>query len=75
MNTGAKLSSSNRPLVVFAYAFPHRKTQDFLIELLVAVHTDLTVIGAPIKKLAHVDRTQYFRSSLRRPIGPETSVL
>jgi len=75
MNTGAKLSSSNRPLVVFAYAFPHRKTQDFLIELLVAGHTDLTVIGAPIKKLAHVDRTQYFRSSLRRPIGPETSVL
>jgi len=38
-------------IAVFAYAFAHRKTQDFLVELALAGRRDVTVIGAPFRKL------------------------
>lgn len=63
----------NRPLTVFAYAFPHRKTQDFLFELFVAGYRDVHVISAPWQKLAHEDTTQYFEQSLRR-VPPQDTV-
>jgi len=39
-------------IAVFAYSFPHRKTQDFLVNLVAMGYTNLCVIGAPWKKLA-----------------------
>jgi len=40
-------------IAVFAYAFPHRKTQDFLFELVAMGCKNVTVIGAPWRPLAH----------------------
>lgn len=53
------------PIAVFAYAFPHRKTQDFLLELAAAGFRDVTVIGAPWKPLPHADANQYYPIMLR----------
>ena len=41
------------PILVFGYAFPHRKTYDFLIILFGLGYKNIIVIGAPKKKLAH----------------------
>lgn len=68
-------ASCRAPLAVFAYAFPHRKTQDFLIELVAAGYRDLTVIGAPMTALNNIDRMRYFRTSLRRPSALDTGAL
>lgn len=51
--------------VVFAYAFPHRKTQDFLIELVLSAYPIACVIAAPWQELGHADRTRYFATALR----------
>ncbi|MGP9791520.1 ankyrin repeat domain-containing protein [Roseinatronobacter sp. NSM] len=67
--------AASRPLVVFAYAFAHRKTQDFLFEMVAAGYHNLTVIGAPKVKLAHTDTTVYFRSGLRRAPPLKTEAL
>jgi len=40
-------------IAVFAYSFPHRKTQDFLVNLVAMGYTNLCVIGAPWKKLPY----------------------
>lgn len=53
------------PIAVFAYAFAHRKTQDFLLELAAAGFRDVTVIGAPRKALPHADSNTYFPMMLR----------
>jgi len=53
------------PIAVFAYAFAHRKTQDFLLELAAAGFRDVTVIGAPWKALPHSDPNHYFPTMLR----------
>jgi folate-dependent phosphoribosylglycinamide formyltransferase PurN len=42
---------TNQPLVVFAYAFPHRKTHDFLSWLFLEGERDVVVLGAPFQKL------------------------
>lgn len=55
----------SEPISVFAYAFPHRKTQDFLIELAAAGYTNVTVIAAPWKALPHADSNRYFPKTLR----------
>jgi len=48
-------------IAVFAYAFAHRKTQDFLLEIAAAGHRDVTVIGAPFQKRKHAgDTTSYW---------------
>lgn len=48
-------------IAVFAYAFPHRKTHDFLLELALAGHRDVTVIAAPFRTLPDRDKNGYFR--------------
>lgn len=60
---------------VFAYAFAHRKTQDFLVELFLAGHRDVTVIGAPFQKLPAVDRTVYWPRTLQGVPAMDTSAL
>jgi len=39
------------PIAIFAYAFPHRKTHDFLLDLMSLGCRDLLVLGAPKKDL------------------------
>lgn len=55
----------SEPIAIFAYAFAHRKTQDFLFELAVAGFRDVTVIGAPWKVLSHADPNRYFTTMVR----------
>lgn len=62
-------------IVVFAYAFPHRKTHDFLVELALAGQRDVIVIAAPFQKLEAVDRNTYFRKPLVSVEPFSTSVL
>jgi phosphoribosylglycinamide formyltransferase-1 len=60
------------PIAVFAYAFPHRKTQDFLFELVMMGFSNICVIAAPWRELAHEDRNRYFPQNLQiaRPHHP-----
>lgn len=55
----------SEPIAVFAYAFAHRKTQDFLVELAAAGYRNVTVIAAPWKALSHTDSNRYFPTMLR----------
>lgn len=55
----------SEPIAVFAYAFAHKKTQDFLIELAAAGFRKVTVIGAPWKSLPYTDTQRYFPKMLR----------
>ena len=50
-------------IAVFAYAFPHRKTHDFLCELMLSGHKDVIVIAAPFKVIAEVDKACYLRNA------------
>ncbi len=43
----------NEPLIIFGYAFPHRKTYDFITVLFGIGFQNITVIGAPKVKLAN----------------------
>ncbi len=60
------------PVAVFAYAFPHRKTHDFILELVTAGWRNLCVIGAPWKKLEGIDGTSYIPQTLRRAPALDT---
>lgn len=62
----------DEPIAVFAYAFAHRKTQDFLLELAVAGFRNVTVIGAPWRALSHTDANRYFPTMLRTAPALET---
>jgi hypothetical protein len=53
------------PIAVFGYAFAHRKTQDFLIELALAGYVNVTVIATAWKELPHTDSNRYFSATLR----------
>ncbi len=55
----------SEPIAVFAYAFAHKKTQDFLLELAAAGFRDVTVIGAPWKALPHGAPSGDFPTMLR----------
>ncbi len=55
----------SEPIAVFAYAFSHKKTQDFLLELAAAGFVEVHVIGAPWKALPHADPYRYFPTMLR----------
>lgn len=63
------------PLAVFAYAFPHRKTQDFITELVAAGFRDIWVIAAPWKKLLQSDQGAYYPKMLRQPPPHDTRTL
>lgn len=65
----------DEPLAVFAYAFPHRKTQDFITELVAAGYRDIWVIAAPWKKLLHSDRNAYYPKTLSPPPPHDTRTL
>ena len=43
----------NEPILIFGYAFPHRKTYDFINVLFSMGFNNIFVIGAPKVKLAH----------------------
>jgi phosphoribosylglycinamide formyltransferase-1 len=62
----------DEPIAIFAYAFPHRKTQDFLIEAALAGYRNVTVIAAPWKKLAHADSESYFPTAIRNAAPADT---
>ena len=62
-------------IAVFAYAFPHRKTQDFLSELAFSGFVNVTVIAAPWKALSHKDSNHYFPTTLRPAPALPTSVI
>lgn len=51
-------------IAVFAYAFPHRKTQDFLQELVYAGFENIVVIAAPWRHLHHADSNSFPRKNL-----------
>lgn len=54
----------NYKIALFAYDFPHRKTQDFIQELI--FHgVNIVVLAAPKVKLAHSDNTSYFKRSIK----------
>jgi len=44
------------PIIVFAYAFPHRKTQDFLTNIFLETNYDVIVVASPCKKLPQNSR-------------------
>ena len=52
-------------IAVFGYAFPHRKTQDFLIELFLAGERNVVVLAAPPVALPSIDRASYWPTTLR----------
>lgn len=52
-------------IAVFAYAFAHRKTQDFLFELAAAGFRNVIVIAAPAQTLRHHDPASYHPTGLR----------
>lgn len=60
-------------IALFAYDFPHRKTNDFIIELLVRFGTSFCVLAAPARKL-EVDRFVYYPQSLKasQPVDTRT---
>lgn len=50
-------------IAVFAYDFPHRKSHDFIVDLLSEGVKNLVVFGAPRKDLGHLRRQQVTRSA------------
>jgi len=64
----AKINVEEGGIVLFAYDFPHRKTHDFIVDLIVAGIRKLIVIAAPMKELSHQDGRQYFDKDLRFPL-------
>ena len=55
--------NKNIPIIIFGYAFPHRKTYDFVNTLFVKGFRNLVVIGAPKLILARRDSTNQTGSS------------
>lgn len=51
-------------IAVFAYAFPHRKSQDFLCELALAGFGNVLVLAAPWKKLSNGPSESFFPNGL-----------
>ena len=62
-------------IFVFAYAFPHRKTQDFLLELKLSAIHDVFVIAAPWKKLKSNDSEITFGNNLQKPKPYDTATI
>lgn len=61
------MAGKDAPIAVFGYDFPHRKTQDFLIELAASGYRNLLLFAAPWKALRHQDGNSYFDRLLTRP--------
>lgn len=54
-----------KPIALFAYDFPHRKTHDFIVDLLGCGVAKIVVIAAPKKVLKNVTTQVCFTPSLR----------
>lgn len=57
--------SVDATIVLFAYAFPHRKTRDFIFELASAGFRRICVVAAPWRKLAIADDGVHVPSSIK----------
>lgn len=62
-------------VAVFAYAFPHKKTQDFLAVLNLHGYKQVVVFAAPKEKLNNIDRNTYFKSVPSVEVVQDTKVL
>jgi folate-dependent phosphoribosylglycinamide formyltransferase PurN len=62
-------------IAVFAYAFPHRKTQDFLFELALAGFQDVLVLAAPWKKLPNSPSEPHHRTGLTNAEPNDTATI
>ena len=62
-------------IFVFAYAFPHQKTHDFLVELKLSGVDDVFVIAAPWKKLSSNNSEVSVRINLQKPKPYNTSTI
>ena len=63
---------TDAPIALFAYAFPHRKTRDFIFELANAGFNNLCVIAAPWRKLSVGDVGVHVPNSLRHAPPQDT---
>jgi folate-dependent phosphoribosylglycinamide formyltransferase PurN len=52
-------------IALFAYAFPHRKTRDFILELASSGFTRVSVIAAPWRKLVVADSGVHLPNSIQ----------
>lgn len=52
-------------IAVFAYAFPHRKSCDILVEIALSGEREVCVIAAPFEQLPAMDRTTYIPKTLQ----------
>lgn len=62
-------------IAVFAYAFPHRKSQDFLVELALAGFQNVLVLAAPWKKLPHGSSESFFPTGLSNAKPHDTATI
>lgn len=62
-------------IAVFAYAFPHRKSQDFLCELALAGFQNVLVLAAPWKKLPHGSSESFFPTGLSNAKPHDTATI
>lgn len=62
-------------IAVFAYAFPHRKSQDFLCELALAGFQNALVLAAPWKKLPHGSSESFFPTGLSNAKPHDTATI
>lgn len=60
-----------KAIALFVYDFPHRKSNDFLLELVAAGFRNITVLAAPKKVLRTSDEGSYFYRSLVHPSAPD----
>lgn len=69
------LDLMTKTFAVFAYDFPHRKTNDFILEMVACGFRDFVVLAAEKKILTHQDNTKYFETSLlHRPPIPASEL-
>ncbi len=54
----------NESIALFAYDFPHRKTNDFILDLVASGINNIIVIAAPKKTLTYTDNNSYFNKTL-----------
>ena len=62
-------------IAVFAYAFPHRKTQDFLFEIAMATNEPVCVLAAPHEQLKHYPAPSGLTKTLRQPPAFDTQAI
>lgn len=62
-------------IAVFAYAFPHRKSQDFLCELALAGFRNVLVLAAPWKRIPHGSTESFFPTGLSNAKPHDTATI